>query len=367
MPKRLSELDVFRGLAALAVVLCHYVSACNRLGCPSGNFLPGDFHYGAYGPHLFFIISGFVIFLTLQRTETAKDFVASRCSRLYPTYWLAVATSFVALSLFPLPGDTADPGRALVNLTMLQTWLKVPDHDVVYWTLGVELKFYGLMLALFVTGLLRHVDRIMGFWLLAILGYFGATTLLGLPLPAVLATPLNVDYGHLFIAGILFYRLKTDGNTAYRHLLLACCLAAQLAIGGPESAAIVAGLFAVFYLFVWDRLGWIACRPLVALGSISYALYLFHNPIGNVVMVSLRGWTDSPLLLLIAALGASIGIATAVTYLVEQPALRWFRVLYKKSRSVGRRAEQVALAERGGHGLGHFGFGQHHGGAVGGD
>ncbi len=327
LPKRLQELDVLRGVAALAVVACHFTSTCVQLGCMSE-----DFHYGTYGPHLFFVISGFVILLTLRRTETATDFVVSRCSRLYPVYWVAVGVSFAAFTYFPPPGESVDFSQALVNLTMLQTWLGVPDLDVVYWTLAVELKFYALMLGLFLAGWLGAVDLIAGLWLLTILSYWGATTLLAVPVPAAVATPLNVDYGHLFIAGILFYRLKTEGNRAYRHLLLACCLATQMVTGGLESAVIVAGFFALFYLFVWDRLRWIVCRPLVVLGSISYALYLLHHPVGNVVILSLHGLTRSPLLLTVPAFGASIGAAAAVTYLIEQPALKGLRRLYKRAR-----------------------------------
>ena len=57
---RLLELDALRGMAALGVVLCHYTSLCQELAV-----IPFSFHYGSYGPHLFFMISGFVIFMTL--------------------------------------------------------------------------------------------------------------------------------------------------------------------------------------------------------------------------------------------------------------------------------------------------------------
>lgn len=339
--KRLSELDVLRGLAAMAVVACHYASACVEIGC-----LSNDFHYGAYGPHLFFIISGFVILLTLQRTKTPTDFIVSRCTRLYPAYWAAVALAFVIFSYFPTAEGTAGLGQTLVNLTMLQTWLRVPDIDVVYWTLGVELKFYALVLGLMAVGLLRHIDAVAGIWLLAILAYWAATGLLGWTVPAVVAVPLNVHYGHLFVAGILFYQLKVQRNSAYRHLLLACCLATQLAIGTIESAVVVAGMFGLFHMFVRNRLRWIVLRPLVWLGSISYALYLLHNPLRHAAFSVLRSHTDSPVLLTATALGLSIGVAAIVTYAIEQPALRWLRKQYGKVRQPETRGTGSLSRER---------------------
>jgi peptidoglycan/LPS O-acetylase OafA/YrhL len=82
-PTRLLELDVFRGLAALAVVLFHYTTVYERTYDHHDEML-FDFSLGHYGVQLFFIISGFVIFMTLNRTKSALDFVVSRFSRLYP-------------------------------------------------------------------------------------------------------------------------------------------------------------------------------------------------------------------------------------------------------------------------------------------
>jgi peptidoglycan/LPS O-acetylase OafA/YrhL len=130
--------------------------------------------------------------------------------------------------------------------------------------------------------------------------------------------------------------LKFDRPTAYRHALLACCLAAQAAIGGLESALIVAAFFALFYAFSHDRLGWIVSRPLVFLGSISYALYVLHHPLGNVVMINLQRVTGSPVLLIGAAVGVTVLASMAVTRYVEKPAMASIRrIAHKREASAG--------------------------------
>jgi peptidoglycan/LPS O-acetylase OafA/YrhL len=101
---RLHELDVLRGLAALCVVVSHYTSYSARYlsGAPFGVLVPTI--YGFYAVLLFFMISGFVIYFTLERSRTWQDFAVSRVSRLYPAYWTALT----------LPRAPAGGGRALL-------------------------------------------------------------------------------------------------------------------------------------------------------------------------------------------------------------------------------------------------------------
>src|SRR3954471_184909 len=91
---RIAELDALRGLAALGVALFHF----SLLDPAAG---PG-FAIGASGVDLFFIISGFVILMTLERTRDWKDFLVGRFSRLYPAYWACV--TLAALAAWPRLG-----------------------------------------------------------------------------------------------------------------------------------------------------------------------------------------------------------------------------------------------------------------------
>ena len=233
MPRRLQELDALRGLAALAVLFCHFASTCHRL-----SILPCDFPYGAYGPHLFFMISGFVILMTLARTERAADFIVSRVSRLYPVYWASIALTLAVLWAFPNGEPMPTPTQVCINLSMLQTWLRVPDLEVAYWTLGVELKFYFLMFLIYLTGRIRFIEPFVLLWLGLIAAYRLAVGF-GTPWLSLAKTLLIADYGHLFAAGLIFYQIKMVGHHWSRHALLAGCLALQIVVGNGESVALV--------------------------------------------------------------------------------------------------------------------------------
>lgn len=147
---RLLELDALRGIAALGVVLFHYMVAFADQYEHASEIFPGFryFRYGKHGVELFFIISGFVIFMSLERTKNSQDFLFGRFSRLYPTYWAAVILSFTIVAIAGLPDLQVDWKIALVNLTMVQGFFNVPHIDGNYWTLELELSFYMIMLLL---------------------------------------------------------------------------------------------------------------------------------------------------------------------------------------------------------------------------
>ena len=95
---RLVELDAIRGLAVILVVLYHYSTWQHQSAGYSVTQAAFEFWDGKVGVHLFFIVSGFVIFLTLNSTRTLYEFVVHRFARLYPAYWLGVALTFTILT-----------------------------------------------------------------------------------------------------------------------------------------------------------------------------------------------------------------------------------------------------------------------------
>ncbi|WP_163830944.1 acyltransferase family protein [Spartinivicinus ruber] len=331
MNNRLAELDVFRGLAALAVVLFHITTRYEELyGHPSE--LVFDFPLGHYGVTLFFMISGFVIFLTLSRTQNAYDFIVSRLSRLFPAFWVAVIITTLAVMLIGLPEKSFSLTTVALNLTMIPDLLGVPVVDGVYWTLQYELIFYFFMLILWQIKLLKKIEWVCFGWLLLQAAFIYSDYKYNY-FPWKLRLFLILDYGHLFIAGILFYRLKYQSQPGLinkaRHLLIVISLLFQyLTNDSPESAWIAAGLYLSFYLFVYNYLSFIVCRPLIFLGTISYTLYLFHHNLGFVILHLFYRLEISPLFAIPCVITICIGIATLVTYSIEKPALKLIRSKY---------------------------------------
>ena len=329
---RLVEVDALRGLAALAVVLYHYTTRFMELN-PGAAPPSLSFPHGYFGVNLFFIISGFVIFMTLERTRRGMDFVVSRFSRLFPAYWASVALTFAVTSTFGLPGFEVSPGQALGNVIMVHGFLRIPHVDGVYWTLEVELLFYAGMFALLAGGHLRRVHWALWGLLGLRLAYDLSARGFGVDLSWTLSRLLILKYIPWFALGICIYQATLGAARADKRELRLTAVAALGCLAWVDHAAL-ALLALVLAALVWaaasGHLRWLR-HPLPAFfGTISYPLYLLHENIGWVVQRAVQGQGMSFDVSIVAALLVTVPLATAVTYLVEQPAMRWIRGRYRR-------------------------------------
>jgi peptidoglycan/LPS O-acetylase OafA/YrhL len=345
---RLAELDALRGIAAMAVVLFHYFTKFDELfghatpplfvfpwGSYSGVNL---FALGHYGVNLFFMISGFVIFMTLERTKKPMDFVVSRFSRLFPAYWLAVALTFSVVSVLGLPGKEATLGQAVANLSMVHSFFNVPHVDGVYWTLEVELLFYAWAFLAYRLGWLNRVHALLLAAMALRLVYFIAAEFFRVDLPWIASRYLILNFIAWFALGVMVYRLSgrasVGSSTRGADLGVAACAIALLSVvHTPWIGLLALVLTGLLWGAASGRLPWLGNRVFLGLGIISYTLYLVHENIGWAVMRPLQAAGWSSLASILVALMMSLLLATLLTLLVERPAMAWIRRRYKQQHT----------------------------------
>ncbi|SEL62469.1 Peptidoglycan/LPS O-acetylase OafA/YrhL, contains acyltransferase and SGNH-hydrolase domains [Roseateles sp. YR242] len=328
---RLAQLDALRGIAALLVVFFHYTTRFDQLyghASPPLVSLP----WGHYGVNLFFMISGFVIFMTLERTRRPLDFVKSRFSRLYPAYWGAVLLTFALTHALGLPGKTVGWQTLLVNLSMLQEFVGVAHVDGVYWTLSVELLFYAWALLSYRAGGGARLRQVLLAFLAIRLVYAAAAGFWSVDLPWLLQRWLLLPFIAWFALGVAVYRLSRPGDTRTvpdRWLAAAALAVLALVDGWPI------GLLAVFFFIVLmgaarGRWTWLEHRLWLWLGAISYTLYLVHENIGWALLLRLEAMGLPSTLAIVLTFVAVLGLAHALTRWVEQPGMRWIRARYQQ-------------------------------------
>jgi peptidoglycan/LPS O-acetylase OafA/YrhL len=321
---RYSELDSLRGVAALLVVLFHFTMGKNQADL--------GFKLGTTGVDLFFIISGFVISMSIERVSSGLEFVINRASRLYPTYWASVTVTFIVISIYTFyKQGFVRVTDYLGNLTMFQYYLNIPNLDDPYWTMIVEMLFYMFILILFYTRLLNYIILIgciiAGSVLFISIFYWDRFIGVFKALPIL-------EFFPLFFAGIIFYKIiKEKSNHFFSYLLLIGCLVTEVLlfnhagrskefISQSEYAVMLVIYFGFFILFVNGKLKLITIKPLLFLGKISFALYLTHQYIfvGHVLpfLLNRLNWNFWFSIICIG-LPLSLGLAAAITYYIEIP------------------------------------------------
>jgi peptidoglycan/LPS O-acetylase OafA/YrhL len=298
-PSRIAPLDGFRAVAVLLVVAFHYFAdlamqpEMTRLYPFGSAFVDVPLlSLGNLGVQLFFMVSGFVIAMTLETSRGPADFALKRFARLFPAMLLCSLITFVALNTLPYPTWRAVPIDLLPGWTFISehTWTEwlgrpVGVVDGVYWTLFVEVQFYLLAALLYFS--MRSVPLLLSIGLV-----FNLQIAIG-RLPFFAHDPAALEvfkswtlYNFLphFVAGIAFFAISRR-----RSLPLAIALVA-------ETAAILAirshfewqhmVFFGTFYLmfsalvFAPRSVAAFGWRPVAAIGASSYSLYLLHNRLG---------------------------------------------------------------------------------------
>lgn len=343
--RRLTDLDALRGLAALAVVLFHYTTRYDQLyGHSSETFM---LPWGHYGVQLFFAISGFVIFMTLDRCRSLRDFAVSRFSRLYPAYWAAIfLTTFVVL-LWGKEDLVRTPAEILINLSMVQSYVQVEAVDGVYWTLAVELAFYCAAAALWRLGP-RRIDLMLIAWMALHWVWTFAPAVVGVEPPWLLGALLVQQHISFFAMGIAAYRLRSGAASAGgAAMIVAAALATLGFCDGMEH--LLVGIISAAAIFVVGlaRRPLLSARPLVQLGAVSYSLYLLHQFIGFTMISGLEGAGMPATAAIMLTLAVVITLAAIVTSRVEQPALRAIRRRHATRRTRVQARNPVPVPQSG--------------------
>ncbi|WP_433382531.1 acyltransferase family protein [Actinoplanes sp. CA-142083] len=157
-PVRLAWLDALRGYAALVVVLFHL--SPKVIGTGAHLAIYRHFDAGKYGVLLFFLVSGYVIPMSLERHGSLRRFWIGRLCRIYPAYLAAIAL----VAILAAAGWLAWPASlrqetwasALAHATMMNDLVGLRGSVRVFWTLSYEMVFYLIVSGLFVLRLHRR-------------------------------------------------------------------------------------------------------------------------------------------------------------------------------------------------------------------
>jgi exopolysaccharide production protein ExoZ len=329
------QLQYIRAIAALLVVYFHAILQLEKLN-PDAWIT--DYLFGKSGVDLFFVLSGFVMWITTaDKAQSVTDFWWKRVRRVVPLYWaVTVAAALVALALPHILKSTQfDVPHILASLAFLP-WLNPSDPAgemiapliVPGWTLNYEMYFYFLFgLCLLVP--VRH--RIV-----AITALIGSVFLVATLSPESTAARFYGDTVIFeFVAGVILGRIYKTGLSLSAGLVVpavALCCAVLLFNdyrGFDLPRVITVGLPAAAIIFfstairIPDLKTW---RWLRLLGDASYSVYLTHifTLAGSrMVYPHVIGALQSDTLFVVVMMVMSTLVGLASYYLFELPVGRY--------------------------------------------
>jgi len=340
--RRIVELDSLRALAAISLMLFH-LTHVYRIKFGFTSPLGFEWHYGAYGTEMFFILSGFVNSMSLLRRGRPVDFVAARLIRILPIFLLVIVANLWIMQLAPLNQNGVTTAQFAANLTLLPRVFGHDCLDPVMWTLQVEMMFYFTLVTLYRLGGLRHY--FVGWGSLLVLSYlvcpwldaaeatasstawFGAAT--------AVRRMMLLDFVPLFAMGFLIYMIKTDTGRRWQNavgILVAAFVFHAIDHGkhNPAATVLILGLVGAC---AYGKVPMLRLKPLLFVSTISYALYLCHNNIGCVLIYRLDHNGYPPQVCFVLAILFSFGLATLVTRWIEAPMTAWLRSGWDAYRS----------------------------------
>ncbi|MFJ1258965.1 acyltransferase family protein [Cupriavidus sp. CuC1] len=319
------QLDAIRFLAALAVVLYHYTAHdFETAAAPVTRF-------GFLGVPFFFIISGFVITMSLSGSSSPTKFLIDRAIRLYPSFFFCsvITVGFVA---FLTNGPYFTVYDFFANMTMFGGELHARRINGAYWSLAVEWMFYFMMFSVFWVIGRKNLHWFLWVWIAA----SGLATIYDLGIVRRLFTLGNAPF---FIAGTAIYLIAAGDKSRWMRALVLFSLPVAIfweeknaILAGMEDAigAIVVALSVVGFYTLIAIVAHLPRRPsspkvLEIAGRASYPLYLLHETIGVHILRSYYEPGLSGFFLVVGLTLGMIALSFLIAEYIERPAIGWLK------------------------------------------
>lgn len=281
---KFESVQVFRALAANAVVLSHLRGIEGKYG--NGVVLLPEWTgpAGPIGVHFFFVISGFVMAFVADRSGWF-DFIYARVSRIYPIYWFYTLLILAIYFLAPSAISSTYSWPPSLWKSLLLWPDDVAPLLTVGWSLIFEMYFYVVMALIIAMRLPLRLA--FGVWAVIVIVTSSVFYPAASPVLNVLFSPLTLEF--LLRAGVCllvsrgFIRAGIECLAVGAVLLLLGYVARGAdVLPGSGSIPDVLAFGVPFALILYGGIAlekdgrWPSLPFLTKLGDASYSTYLGH-------------------------------------------------------------------------------------------
>ena len=341
------EIDGLRAIAVAAVFIFHL----------NKNLLPG----GYWGVDIFFVISGYVVFLATSLRNTKKDslalFYRRRIKRIIPAALICVVLSTI-LSIILIPPNSwtiDDAPWALIGAQNLALYLSSDNYFGVgadnniflqFWSLGIEEQFYVAFPILWYIFSKRNARKFIiasAFLFVFSFGWWSISNIFNTEPKSAL----------FFLPQFRAWELMTGVFLAYalHHQTLIKTFMEKIRIKIRSTSSLLLDIFIVVFLgyaflnisdnystnflsttavclatlaILWSTyfeknsylFRFLSCRPLVWIGKRSYGIYLYH---WMTIVILKNTIGDNSLIFYVLAIAFTSVFTIVSWHLVEKP------------------------------------------------
>ena len=323
---RYQNIELLRFIAALAVVYFHAVGTLRAVAFSEIGSNPLT-ELGAAGVDVFFVISGFVIFLSLTRkNRTPIEFARDRLIRLVPAYWILTVSHLVVLASVAILRGTEVPFDFSWTIQSLFFVSQPLGNNLPLisqgWSLEIEMLFYLLVaVGLIIKNPMANV-------------VFPAVALVSL-VGFGLLPDLALEFIFGGILGFLYTRIKFPTLIAIGAGVIGIVLfVAPVVLGAVDAPRWVTwGIPSVLVVFSAINLPQLNWKILPTLGAASYPVYLLHMMVINIVSPVFSMFGPSTPMFFVA-LGSCLILSQVLGIvfdkLVDKPISRFLKARIKK-------------------------------------
>jgi len=335
MKHQINPLTSTRAIAAIFVVIHHF----GHDVYPFSKFAK-FFHNGNVSVSYFFVLSGFVLYITYKDKHIQySDYLKRRIGRIVPVYLLALFLFICVVHHFPGYSFSHD---SIIEIIISGLFLQafIPHYPLTLnlpaWTISVEMFFY-MLFPLFLLFQKRHIKGFIGttvvlyvlsqsfhLWSIPIKGSLGDNVIDTLFFnPVIHINQFLIG----MVGGYLFGKVSAPSPKYAWLSFLSFILIILLIAFRPDNISYQVGLIApVFMIFILSIAAsdpkFLNFKPLVFLGEISYGIYILQFPVYYFLAFVNSKYTGIPDTYFFYIALCMLILAASLSYLVFEKPLR---------------------------------------------
>lgn len=304
--ERIEVFDGLRVVAILMVMIYHFYSMFDGTLYTYSFTTPKIFKYGYLGVELFFIISGFVITLTLSKCQNFVEFLKKRFIRLIPGMLICSFITMLFITVFDSQ-NLFPNSKSIVNFFVSNTFVSphlinsifnssVYYTDGAYWSLWAELQFYVFAGTIYFFSPTKFLRNFLIFAILGALSFFVFISGFGLNhiggiigdsfflmIRGLLKIFSYFEYSLWFLIGVIINTIYFGNKDKRLPFLLFAIFALQMVLLMNIYAIVFTTIMMiVFFLFIYNpkTIAFLSNKVFAKVGVASYSIYLIHGSIG---------------------------------------------------------------------------------------